>query len=141
MNKFIGLGNVTREPEARSMADGKTVVNVSIAINEKYKNKNGEYTETTEYVNCVFFGGLADVVAKYVTKGQLILVEGKMKTEKYTDKNGVEKYSTKIIGSEMRMCGGERKSTVDYKKVQTVDEAFPKTLADLNSDDPFEVPF
>ena len=140
MNKFIGLGNVTRDPEARTMPDGKTVANISIAINEKYRNKQGEQQENTEYVNCVFFGALADIVVKYVVKGQLILVEGKMKTEKYTDKQGVEKYSTKIIGNEMKMLGGksDAKSTVDYKKGQTVDEAFPKSLGDIDDD---SIPF
>lgn len=110
-NKWIGLGNLGRDPEIRWMPDGKCVANISIACSEKYKDKHGEQREITEWVNITFFGKLAEIVGDYLIKGSTILVEGKIRTEKYTDKaTGVEKYSTKIIAESMQMCGGTKGS-------------------------------
>jgi single-strand DNA-binding protein len=107
LNKWMGIGNLGRDPEVRYMPDGKAVANISIACTEKYKDKSGEQKEATEWVNVVFFGRLAEIVGEYLKKGMTIYVEGKMKTDKYTDKNtGVEKFSTKIVGESMQMLGG-----------------------------------
>ncbi len=106
INKFIGIGNVGRDPEVRALNDGKSVANLSIAITEKYKNKSGEPQELTEWVNVTFFGELAGVVQTYVRQGQQIYVEGKLKTEKY-EKDGVVKYSTKVIAHTMKMFGSK----------------------------------
>ena len=106
VNKFIGIGNVGRSPEVRFMPDGKCVANISIAITERYKDKQGEQKEVTEWVNIVFFGKLAEVVKEYVTQGQQIYIEGKLKTEKY-EKDGVTKYSTKVIAETMKMLGSK----------------------------------
>lgn len=106
VNKFIGIGNVGREPEVRFMPDGKCVANLSIAITERYKDKQGEQKEVTEWVNIVFFGKLAEIVKEYVTQGQQIYVEGKLKTEKY-EKDGVTKYSTKVVAESMKMLGSK----------------------------------
>lgn len=97
VNKHIGIGNLGRDPELRFMADGKAVTNFSYAITEKYKDKSGSQQEVTEWVTVATFGRLAEIAGEYLKKGSKVYVEGKMKTEKYTDKQGVEKYTTKII--------------------------------------------
>jgi single-strand DNA-binding protein len=107
VNKVIIVGNLTKDPESRSFPDGSPVANISVACNEKYKDKQGEMKEVVEYINIVFFGKLADIVADYLRKGSSVYVEGKLKTEKYTDKQGIEKYSTKVVASSMQMLGGK----------------------------------
>jgi single-strand DNA-binding protein len=98
VNKHIGIGNLGRDPELRFMADGKAVTNFSYAITEKYKDKSGAQQEVTEWVNVATFGRLAEIAGEYLKKGSKVYVEGKMKTEKYTDKTtGYDKYTTKII--------------------------------------------
>ena len=128
VNKFIGIGNVGRSPEVRFMPDGNCVANISIAITERYKDKQGEQKEVTEWVNIVFFGKLAEVVKEYVTQGQQIYVEGKLKTEKY-EKDGVTKYSTKVIAETMKMLGSksdkpkqEKTSNTNEKEVNPFGE-------------------
>ena len=106
VNKFIGIGNVGKNPEVRFMPDGKCVANISIAITERYKDKQGEQKEVTEWVNVVFFGKLAEIVQQYVTQGSQLYVEGKLKTEKY-EKDGVARYSTKVIADSMQMLGSK----------------------------------
>lgn len=118
VNKFIGIGNVGKNPEVRFMPDGKCVANISIAITERYKDKQGEQKEVTEWVNIVFFGKLAEVVKEYVTQGQQIYVEGKLKTEKY-EKDGVTKYSTKVIAETMKMLGSKGDKPKQEKPVIT----------------------
>ena len=107
VNKVIILGNVGKDPETRFTQGGDGVTNISVACTEKYKDKQGEQKEITEWVNVVFFGKLAEIAGKYIRKGSTVYVEGKLKTEKYADKNGVEKYSTKVIASNMQLVGGK----------------------------------
>lgn len=133
VNKFIGIGNVTRDPEQRFTADGSAVTNLSIAINERYKDKSGETKELTEYVNIVFFGKLAEIVNQYVHKGGLIYVEGKLKTEKYKDASGIEKYSTKVVANSMQMLGGKKDGAGDAPKPKQM----PKNITDIDDDVPF----
>ena len=112
VNKFIGIGNLGRDPEMRFMPNGNAVCNFSIAISEKYKDKtSGEQKEVTEWVNIVMFGKLAEIAGEYLGKGSKVYVEGKLKTEKYTDMNGVEKYTTKVVAEKMDMLSskGENK--------------------------------
>lgn len=106
VNKFIGIGNLGRDPEMRFMPDGKAVCNFSIAISEKYKDKSGEAKEVTEWVNVAFFGKLAEIAGEYLKKGSKVYIEGKLKTEKYS-KDGIERYTTKIIGEKMEMLSGK----------------------------------
>lgn len=109
INKFIGIGNLGRDPEYRVAASGNAVTNIAIAITEKYKDKDGVQKETTEWVNVVFFGKLADVAKQYLSKGSQVYVEGKLKTEKY-EKDGVTRYSTKVVAEKLQMLGSaERK--------------------------------
>lgn len=107
VNKVIVMGNLGKDPEQRSFADGSPVTNISVACTEKYKDKQGEQKEVTEWVNVVFFGKLAEIAGQYLAKGSAVYVEGKLKTEKYTDKNGIERWTTKVVANNMQMVGGK----------------------------------
>jgi single-strand DNA-binding protein len=105
VNKVILVGNLGRDPEIRYLPSGDPVANVTIATSSKYKNKAGEMVEETEWHRVTFFGKLAEIVGQYLKKGRSVYVEGRIKTRKYTDKDGVEKYATDIIANEMQMLG------------------------------------
>ncbi len=106
VNKVILVGNLGRDPEVRYLPSGDAVANVTIATSSKFKNKTGEMVEETEWHRVTFFGKLAEIVGQYLKKGRSVYVEGRIKTRKYTDKDGVEKYATDIIANEMQMLGG-----------------------------------
>ena len=106
VNKVILIGNLGRDPEVRYLPDGGAVANISIATTSKYKNKSGELVEETEWHRVTFFGRLAEIAGEYLKKGKPVYVEGRLKTNKYTDKDGVEKYATNIVANEMQMLGG-----------------------------------
>lgn len=106
VNKVILVGNLGKDPEIRYMPSGDPIANVTIATSSKYKGKDGNMVEETEWHRVTFFGKLAEIVGQYMKKGKSIYIEGRLKTRKYTDKDGVEKYATDIIASEMQMLGG-----------------------------------
>jgi len=133
VNKFIGIGNLGKDPEMRFMPDGKAVCNFSIAISEKYKDKSGEQKEVTEWVNVVFFGKLAEICGEWVKKGQSVYIEGKLKTEKY-QKDGIERYTTKVVGEKMQMLG----SKGDAKSNATTTRPSAPAVDDMPDDD---IPF
>lgn len=122
LNKFIGIGNLTRDPETKYMPSGNAVTGGSIAINERYKNKNGETVETTEFINVVFYGKLAEIVGQYLKKGSSIYIEGKVKTEKYEDKNGVQKTATKVVANTMLMLNSIRQEEKQEKQSAGFDD-------------------
>jgi single-strand DNA-binding protein len=105
VNKVILVGNLGRDPEVRYTPDGAAIANISIATTSKYKNKSGEMVEETEWHRVTFFGRLAEITGEYLKKGRSVYVEGRLKTRKYTDKDGVEKYATDIVANEMQMLG------------------------------------
>jgi len=100
------IGNVGNK-DSRFMTNGDQVVNLSIACNESYKDKSGESVEKTEWVKVVFYKNLASIVDKYVEKGKQIYISGRLQTRKWTDKQGVDHYSTEIVANEMKMLGGK----------------------------------
>ncbi len=106
VNKVILMGNLGRDPEVRYLPSGDPVANITIATSSRYKGKTGEMVEETEWHRVTFFGRLAEIASQYLKKGRPVYVEGRIKTNKYTDKNGVERYSTDIIASEMQLLGG-----------------------------------
>jgi len=110
VNKVILVGNVGKEPEIKSTKDGRSIASFSLATQDSYKAKSGEYVKTTEWHKVTFFGALADVVASYVTKGSPLYIEGSIKTEKWTDKEGKDRYTTNIIGKELVLLGSKQKA-------------------------------
>lgn len=112
VNKVILVGNLGRDPEVRHTQDGKPIVNLSIATSESWRDRNtGERKEKTEWHRVVIFSeGLAKVAEQYLKKGSTVYIEGQLQTRKYTDKDGVEKYSTEVVlqgfNSVLTMIGG-----------------------------------
>jgi single-strand DNA-binding protein len=106
INKVILVGSLGRDPEIKYMPSGDPIASVSIATSSKYKGKDGNMVEETEWSRVTFFGKLAEIVGQYLKKGSSVYIEGRLKTRKFTDKDGVEKYATDIIANEMQMLGG-----------------------------------
>ncbi len=108
VNKVIIVGNVGRDPETRYMPSGDAVTNISVATTDRYKDKqSGEMKENTEWHRIAFFGKLAEIAGQYLKKGSQVYVEGRLRTRKWTDQSGQEKYSTEIIAEVMQMLGGK----------------------------------
>ena len=105
VNKVILIGNLGRDPEIRYLPSGDAVANFSIATTEKWKDKNGEMQEQTEWHRIAFFGRQAEIVGEYLRKGSSVYVEGRLQTRKWTDKDGNERYTTEIRGDRMQMLG------------------------------------
>lgn len=108
VNKVILVGNLGADPEIRYTAGGGAVCKIKIATSESWKDKQtGEQQERTEWHRVVFFNRLAEIAAEYLKKGRQVYIEGSLRTDKYTDKEGVERYTTDVIASEMQMLGGQ----------------------------------
>ncbi|WP_018913880.1 single-stranded DNA-binding protein [Thiomonas sp. FB-6] len=105
VNKVILMGNLGRDPEVRYAPSGAAVCNVSIATTRQWKDKSGERKEETEWHRVVFYDRLAEIAGEYLKKGRPVYVEGRLKYGKYTDKEGVERYTTDIIATEMQLLG------------------------------------
>jgi len=109
VNKVIIVGNLGKDPETRTFPSGGRVCNVTIATSERWKDKNtGEMKELTEWHRVVFNDRLAEIAGEYLRKGSQVYVEGSLRTRKYTDKDGVEKYSTEIRADTMQMLGSRQ---------------------------------
>jgi single-strand DNA-binding protein len=109
VNKVIIVGNLGRDPEMRTFPSGDQVANVTIATTDKWKDKqSGEMKEATEWHRVVFNGRLAEIAGQYLRKGSQVYVEGSLRTRKWTDQNGVEKYSTEIRADQMQMLGSRQ---------------------------------
>lgn len=109
VNKVILIGNLGADPDKRSTQGGTTITTLSVATSETWRDKQtGEQRERTEWHRVKLFGKLGDIAADYLTKGQQVYIEGAIRTDKYTDKQGIERYSTDIIANEMQMLGGPR---------------------------------
>jgi single-strand DNA-binding protein len=107
INKVILIGNLGKDPETRYTASGSAVTNIRIATNESWKDKQtGEQQERTEWHAVVFFARLAEIAAEYLRKGSTVYVEGSLRTRKWQDKDGQDRYSTEIVANEMQMLGG-----------------------------------
>jgi len=133
INKVIIVGNLGRDPEVRYTTDNNAIANVSIATTDRYKDKTtGEQKEITEWHRVVFFNRLGEIAAEYLKKGSQVYIEGKLRTRKWTDKDGAEKYTTEIIADQLQMLGGrtgEASSATHAPKAKPADE--------LASDIPF----
>ncbi|MBN8737193.1 MAG: single-stranded DNA-binding protein [Xanthomonadales bacterium] len=108
VNKVILIGNLGADPETRYSASGTAMCTIRIATTDSWKDKQtGERQEKTEWHRVKFFGRLAEIAGEYLKKGRQVYIEGSLRTDKYTDKEGVERYTTDIIANEMQMLGGQ----------------------------------
>ena len=106
VNKVILIGNLGRDPEVRYAPSGSAICNVTLATSRQWKDKNsGERQEETEWHRVVFYDRLAEIAGEYLKKGRPVYVEGRLKTRKWTDKDGVEKYTTEVIADQMQLLG------------------------------------
>lgn len=142
VNRVIIIGNLGRDPEMRYLPSGEAVANLAVATTDKYKDKSGQMVEHTEWHRVSFFGKVAEVCGQYLKKGGQVYVEGSLRTRKYTDKEGVEKYATEIRGDRMQMLGG--KSGDQHPSEQRQDRHQPSPRGggatgfdDLEDDIPF----
>lgn len=111
VNKVIIVGNLGRDPETRYMPNGDAVTNIAVATTETWKDKNsGEKKEQTEWHRITFYRKLAEIAGQYLKKGSSVYLEGKLQTRKWSDKEGVERYTTEIIADSMQMLGGGPKA-------------------------------
>lgn len=135
VNKTIHIGNLGADPETRYTTSGDAVTSIRIACTESWTDKNsGEKRESTEWVSITFYRKLAEIAGKYLKKGSQVYVEGRLKTDKYTDKNGVEKYSTKVEATELKMLGSKQPADQQSQPQQS---NRPAQVADLTDDIPF----
>ncbi|WP_277189468.1 single-stranded DNA-binding protein [Caballeronia sp. BR00000012568055] len=107
VNKVILVGNLGADPETRYLPSGDAVANIRLATTDRYKEKgSGEMKELTEWHRVAFFGRLAEIVNEYLKKGSSVYIEGRIRTRKWTDQQGQERYSTEIVADQMQMLGG-----------------------------------
>src|SRR5690554_65307 len=107
VNKVILIGNLGRDPEVRYMPSGSAVANITLATTEVWRDRQtGEQQERTEWHNVVFFNRLAEIAGEYLRKGSKVYIEGSLRTRKWQDKNGQDRYTTEIVASEMQMLDG-----------------------------------
>jgi len=146
LNKVLLIGRLGNDPEVKQMQNGKSVARLSIATSESWKDKNtGEKKEKTEWHRVVIFNeGLVSVVQKYLKKGAQVYIEGQLNTNKYTDSNGQEKYSTQIVlqgyNSSLTMLDGKNSSSGDSKKLEG-SQLPSDDMPDISQDPDDKVPF
>ncbi len=107
VNKVILIGHLGQDPQSRAMPSGKAVVNLRLATSDQWRDKQtGENKEATEWHNVVMFDRLAEIAAEYLRKGSHVYVEGRIRTRKWQDREGQDRYTTEIVANEMQMLGG-----------------------------------
>jgi len=136
VNKVILVGNVGKDPDVRHLDSGVTVSSFPFATSETYRNKESQKVTNTEWHNIVVWRGLAEIVEKYVKKGDPLYLEGKIRTRSYDDKDGVKKYITEIVADNMQMLGtkqsnNDNSSSQEEKQPETDIETPPQEEDDL----------
>ena len=112
VNKVIVVGNLGQDPDTRYLPSGSAVTNISVATSESWKDKEtGEKKERTEWHKVAAFGRLAEIMAEYLRKGSQVYIEGKLRTRKWQDKDGNDRYTTEIIADQMQMLGGKQEQS------------------------------
>ena len=147
VNKVILVGNLGADPDQRFLQNGDAVCNINVATSESWKDKQtGDKKEATEWHRVVFFRRLAEIAGQYLTKGSSVYVEGSLRTRKWQDKDGSDRYTTEIVGSKMNMLGGgkgdgESRYARQEERPQTQAQSAPAKekpyFDDMDDDIPF----
>ncbi|MBO67288.1 MAG: single-stranded DNA-binding protein [Acidiferrobacteraceae bacterium] len=142
VNKVILVGNLGADPEVRYTANGDAVSTISVATNRSYKRKDSdEWTQETEWHRVVVFGRSAEAISQYLTKGREVYVEGRLRTNKYEDKDGIERWSTEIVANDVQFLGGrgdESGANFGEPPIKASKASNPKGQdSDLDDDIPF----
>ena len=119
VNKAMLIGRLGKDPEVRYTPDGTMVTNFNLATDEQWKDKNGEKVQKTEWHRIVTFGKLAEICGNYLVKGKLIFVEGRIQTRSWEDKDGVKRFTTEIIASNMQMLDSKAQSKTNDSSLET----------------------
>ena len=137
LNKVQLIGNLGRDPEVRYMPNGEAVANFSIATSESWKDKNGERVTKTEWHNIALYRKMAEIAGQYLKKGSQVYIEGKIQSRKYTGKDGIERTAYEIIGSEMKMLGGNTGTESVQAPPTKQDQTAPVQADNFEDDIPF----
>jgi len=145
VNKVILVGNLGADPETRYQPSGDAITNIRVATTDRWKDKaSGEMKEATEWHRVAFFGRLAEIAGEYLKKGSQVYIEGRIRTRKYQDKDGVERYSTEIIADRMQMLGsragageGRSEPPAEPKGAATAAKKPAGKFDDMEDDIPF----
>lgn len=138
VNKVILVGRLGKDPEVRYIGENTAVANFSLATSETYKNRNGDKIESTEWHNVVVWRKLAEIAEKYLTKGKLIYVEGKLRTRSWDDKDGNKRYTTEVIADNFTMLGSKSDSPAVIEEQAPSIETTDIRDTDTNVDTPQE---
>ena len=134
LNQHNIIGRLGKEPESRTFENGTAFCNFSVATTEKYKDKSGEMVEATEWHNVALFGRLAEIAQQYLSKGTLVFISGKSQTRSWDDKEGNKRYTTEIVGRELKMLSGKQEVKPTQKLEPTQEN---KGTLDITDDLPF----
>lgn len=133
INKVILIGNLGADPEMRYMPSGGAVANITVATSETWKDKqSGENQERTEWHRVVFFNRLAEIVGEYLRKGSKVFIEGSLRTRKWQDQSGVDRYTTEIVAADMQMLDGRGGASAEYTP-PAAEHAAPRSSAKSQS--------
>lgn len=136
LNKVTLIGNLGADPETRYTTSGDAIANIRLATTDSWTDKaSGEKREATEWHRVVFYRRLAEIVGQYLAKGAQVYIEGRIKTRKWTDKDGIERYTTEIEATEMKMLGSRRDDQGGSQRAPQRQAG--GTVADLDDDIPF----
>ena len=131
VNKCHFVGRLTRDPETRYTQDGTCVASFSIAVSETWKDKGGNKKEKTEFINCVAWRKLGEIIGQYLKKGSLVYVEGKYQSREYEAKDGTNKKVVEIVINDMKMLGGKSEGGSSKPASQNQDDDFPAEEEDV----------
>ncbi len=141
INKVILVGNLGKDPEVRHLEGGAVVAKFPLATSESYKTKDGQRVDQTEWHNVVMWRGLAESAEKYLKKGALVYVEGKIRTRTWDDKEGNKRYATEIVADTMTMLGGKRNDEGHHGSVDTKNTQEENPSVDLSNSTGDDLPF
>ena len=140
VNKVIIVGNLGADPESRFAPSGDAICNIRVATSEAWKDRQtGERKEATEWHRINFYGKLAEIAGQYLRKGSQVYIEGSLRTRKWTDKDGQEKYSTEIRADEMKMLGGKPEGQQQAAPQKQAPRQTPQQAGGMDMDD--DIPF
>ena len=140
INKVIIVGNLGNDPDTRYMPSGGAVTNLSVATSESWKDKqSGEQKERTEWHKVAMFGRLAEIAAEYLRKGSQVYIEGRLRTRKWQDRDGNDRYTTEIIADEMQMLGGRGGGSAPMREDRSPSSSPPPQTSPDDFDD--DIPF
>jgi single-strand DNA-binding protein len=140
VNKVILIGNLGRDPEIRYMPSGDAVANLRIATTDKFKDRSGEQQEVTEWHSVAFFGKQAEICGQYLKKGSQVYVEGSLRTRKWQDKDGNDRYTTEIRGDRMQMLGSRGGGGGGMTDFEAPAESAPRGGKATESSGGFDIP-